>query len=82
MSNVYPFGENTVVRGRPCHLSEPINRPEPRNTHRFYAITPWRPVGFATTSNAKTAGALRKVARKLSGGLENYGANVTVQSTR
>jgi hypothetical protein len=65
MSNAYPFGENTVVRGRPCHLSEPINRPAPRNTHRFYAITPYGPVGFATTSDAKTTGALRKVARRL-----------------
>lgn len=33
--------------------------------HKFYAITPYGPVGFRKTSNAKTRDAVRKVAKRL-----------------
>lgn len=65
MSKVYTFGENTKVRGCNDHVIEPVNRPAPRETHRFYALTSAGPVGFRKTSDAKTRDGLRKVARKL-----------------
>ena len=46
MSKTYPFGENTRVPvALPGQPVRPINRPEPRKTTRFYAITPAGPVG-------------------------------------
>jgi hypothetical protein len=65
MSKVYTFSENTPLPAVKPGEVRPINRPEPREVTRFYAITAQGVVGFAKTSQAKTKSGLRSASRKL-----------------